>query len=98
MTWTNGGKLQPLAVPVEYRPLHKYLDTRFADIVVLRFAEIEDLLGFPLPDVARLQADWWATADADGTPSAQSQSWTQANRTCKPNLGARTVMFERASV
>src|SRR5437899_11157843 len=32
-------------VPAEYRSLHKYLDGRYADTVVLRFAEIEDLLG-----------------------------------------------------
>jgi DNA-directed RNA polymerase specialized sigma24 family protein len=30
-------------------PLHKYLDDRSADAVVLTFAEIEDLAGFALP-------------------------------------------------
>lgn len=65
--------------------------------VVLTFAEIEDLLGFTLPDLARFQQEWWANADADSTPSAQCLSWTQASRTAKPNLLAQTVMFERAS-
>ena len=88
---------QPSTVPAEYLPLHKYLDSRFANTVVLTFAEIEDLLGFTLPALARLQHEWWANADADSAPSAQSRSWTQASRTAKPNLLAQTVAFERAS-
>ncbi len=51
------------AVPSEYRPLHKYLDERFANTVVLTFSEIEDLLGFTLPDSARVHQAWWANND-----------------------------------
>ena len=85
-------------VPAEYRSLYKYLEERYADAVVLTFAQIEDLLGFRLPDVARLRPDWWAPADENSAPSAQASSWTQANRTATPNLLARTVRFERACV
>ena len=85
------------AVPREYLSLHKYLDNRFADTVVLTFAQIEDLLGFALPDVARLHREWWANADANSTPSAQARSWTQASRTATPNLPAGIVVFERAT-
>jgi len=84
------------AVPRQYLPLHKYLDTRFADVVVLRFVEMEDLLGCKLPDLARLQPEWWANLDADGISSPQSQAWTQAGRTAEPNLPAAKVTFERA--
>src|SRR6187399_3236244 len=73
-------------VPAEYRSLHKYLDGRYADTVVLRFAEIEDLLGFALPDHARLQQDWWANADADGEPSTQSRSWIHAARSARRSV------------
>ena len=86
---------QPADLSAEYRSLHKYLDGRYADTVVLRFGEIEDLLGFALPDQARLRDDWWADADADGAPSTQAQSWIQASRTAKANLVAQTVVFER---
>ena len=89
--------LQPPAVPAEYLSLHKYLDERYANTVVLTFAEIEDLLGFTLPSLARFEQEWWATADADSIPSAQSRSWTRASRSAKPNLLAQTVTFERAS-
>jgi len=87
--------LNPVDVPAEYRSLHTYLDGRYADTVVLRFAEIEDLLGFALPDAARLGQDWWANTDAAGEPSTQSRSWIHASRTAKANLVAQTVVFER---
>ena len=86
---------KPSAVPAEYRSLHKYLKDRYADTVVLTFAEIEDLLGWVLPDLARRQQQWWANADTDAASSVQSRSWTAASRTATPNFSARTVVFER---
>jgi hypothetical protein len=83
------------SVPAEYLPLYKYLDERYADIVVLSFTEIEDLLGHALPAEARLQVEWWATADATAVPSAQSLSWVQAHRSAAVNLPARKAAFER---
>ena len=64
-------------------PLHKALDGRYADTVVLTFAEIEDLIGVNLPEVARLEKEWWANGDADSTPSPQSRSWIRANRSAR---------------
>ena len=86
----------PSEASANYRPLYKYLDQRFADILVLRFTEIEDILGFALPDLARRQREWWATADEESTRSAQSRSWTEAKRTATPNLAAQTVLFARS--
>ena len=77
-------------------PLHKYLDERYADAVVLTFAEIEDLLGFELPELARLSNDWWTTPDATANRSRFADSWILANRTARPNLRALTVAFDRA--
>ena len=86
-----------LPVPAEYLPLHKYLDDRFADTVVLTTAEIEDLLGSPLPEQAHLEPRWWANGDADSPPSPQARAWIRAGRTATPNLRARIVAFERTS-
>jgi hypothetical protein len=87
---------QHSAVPTAYRSLHKYLDQRYATTVVLTFRQIEDLLGFALPDVARRQQEWWADdTHGDSKPSPQSHSWTQASRTAIPNLPAGIVTFER---
>ena len=76
--------------------LYKYLSERYAQRVVLKFSEIEDLLGFALPDQARLHQEWWTRAEVNGGPS-YSDSWILASRTAVPNLMARTVVFERAS-
>ena len=85
-----------LPVPAVYAPLHKYLEGRFADTVVLTLAEIEDLLGSKLPEAAGLTADWWANEGATATPSPQSLSWIRASRVASVNLRARSVRFERA--
>jgi hypothetical protein len=84
-----------LAVPAEYRSLFQYLEKRYADTVVLTFDQIEDLLGSALPDLARLQQNWWANVRVDNGPPAPSHSWIRAGRTATPNLLARIVTFER---
>ena len=72
----------------QYELLCKYLRDRYANRVVLTFSEIEDLLGFSLPDPARLQREWWGGA-------AQSVAWTLAGRTAVVNLLAQSVVFDR---
>ena len=74
-----------------YLLLYKYLDQRYADTVVLTFAQVEDVLGFALPAQARQQAEWWTDAPAH----AYSDSWLLADRTAVPNLLAKTVAFDR---
>ena len=81
----------------KYLLLYKYLENRYANTVVLTFAQIEDLLGFTLPDQARLHQEWWTDAEINVAGSNYSDSWILASRTAKPNLLARTVVFERAS-
>lgn len=76
-----------------YMSLHEYLDGRFANVVVLTFREIEDLLGFALPVSARTDPRWWAGEDLAN--AAHSNAWLLARRTATPNLPAQTVMFER---
>ena len=65
----------------KYQLLHKYLEERFANTVVLTFAEIEDLIGSALPDQARSEPEWWTMA--------------LSSRTAEPNLLAQTVAFVR---
>ena len=79
----------------EYKFLHKYLRDRFANRVVLTFGEIEDLLGFSLPDPARVHLAWWDGGDFGSAPSTQSFAWRLAGRTATVNLPARSVVFER---
>ena len=85
-------------VAAEYRSLYTYLNARFADTIVLTFAQIETLLGFALPDQARSCLAWWAGAAEGCVPSDQASSWSQAHRSATPNLRAHSVMFERLNV
>ncbi len=82
-------------MPGKYQKLYQYLQNRFANVVVLTFAQIEDLLGFVLPASARDDLAWWANPDPATAPSSHSRSWTLATRTATANLRAQTVTFER---
>ena len=93
---TDAPKPQGRAMSGTYLLLYKYLENRYADTVVLTFAEIEDLLGFALPDQARLHQEWWTDVQLNAGTN-YSDSWILASRTAVPNLMARTVVFERAS-
>jgi hypothetical protein len=80
----------------KFLPLFKYLEERYAQTVVLTLGEIEDLLGFSLPEQARLSEGWWTDAtDALVSGPNHSDAWTLARRTATPNLRAHTVVFER---
>jgi hypothetical protein len=79
----------------KYRFLYEYLEHRYAGIVVLTFGQIEDLLGFTLPDLARTHQEWWTTGEKRTGEARCSDAWTMASRTATPNLRAQTVAFER---
>jgi len=81
----------------KYLLLYKYLHDRYADTVVLTFGQIESLLGFSLPDQARLNQQWWTNVEATAAGTNHSDSWVLASRVASPNLLAQTVAFERAA-
>jgi hypothetical protein len=81
----------------KYQLLYEYLENRYANNVVLTFGQIEDLLGFTLPDPARIDKEWWTSADVNVVEARCSDAWTLARRTATPNLLAQTVVFERLS-
>src|SRR6185295_6712052 len=88
---TETPKPQGRVMSGKYLLLYNYLENRYANTVVLTFAQIEDLLGFVLPEQARLQPEWWT--DAGKTPAGPnySDSWILARRTATPNLIAQIV-------
>ena len=79
-------------VPREYRGLYIYLEHRYASVVVLTFEQIEALLGFALPMLARTEREWWT--DVVDT-QRHCAAWTGAGRTAAPNLAAGIITFER---
>jgi hypothetical protein len=93
----EAAKPQGRAMSGKYLSLYTYLENRYAQTVVLTFGEIEDLLGFTLPDGARLHQEWWTNLDPNTLRPSYTDAWMLASRTAKPNLLAKTVVFERAS-
>jgi len=76
-----------------YLSLHNYLANRYSNIVVLTFAQVEDLLGTRLPAAARQDPAWWNSDDQHNF--GHSNSWRLAKRTAVANLKSKTVTFER---
>jgi hypothetical protein len=79
----------------KYVPLYRYLQNRYADVIVLTFGQIEDLLGFALPQLAHTYHAWWTLGSTNVKGPQHSDAWTLAGRTATPNLQAKTVVFER---
>jgi hypothetical protein len=92
--WPGPVAESPPTCPGEYQSLHVYLRSRFAGRVVLTFSEIEDLVGFPLPSQARVDAAWWSTAGLPAGGSLPAAAWTLTNRVAAVNLSARNVVFD----
>jgi len=95
--YAETAKPQGRVMSGKYLLLYKYLENRYANTVVLTFAEIEDLLGFTLPDHARVHHEWWTNPEISLAGPNYSDSWILASRTATPNLSAQTVVFEHAS-
>jgi hypothetical protein len=82
------------AMSGKYRLLYKYLQERYADRIVMTFSEVEDVLGFTLPDEAHRDEAWWLPVSGTGT-SNHADAWIFASRFATPNVPARIVVFER---
>jgi hypothetical protein len=79
-----------------YALLYEYLEHRYADTVVLTFAQIEDVVGCALPEQARMRREWWTDAAVSDAGTSYADAWRLASRTASPNLFAQIVTFDRA--
>lgn len=80
----------------KYEPLRQYLQGLDGIEWQTTFADLEVLLGFPLPDSARNHAAWWANS-AQG--SSASKAWLGAGwRVDEVQPGDGTVVFQRAGI
>ena len=79
----------------KYAPLHRFLCARAAPKWQATFAEIEAILGFRLPDSARLHRPWWSNQRKGGGHS-HALAWQGAGwRTRAVDLDMETLVFER---
>jgi hypothetical protein len=78
----------------KYQSLADHLSGQTADEVVMTFAEIENVLGFPLPASARQFPAWWANQAGGG--HSQCQAWlTTGWRTRGVDISRETLAFAR---
>jgi hypothetical protein len=84
----------------KYAPLHDFLVERFLLQSTEKewkttFQEVEGILGFRLPNSARIHRPWWANQAQAGGHS-HALAWEMAGwRTAEVNLGAETLAFRR---
>src|SRR3954454_22205725 len=66
----------------KYLLLYEYLEHRYANSVVLTFAQIEDVVGFALPEQARVRREWWtdATQPTPGPDMQMPGAWRAERR------------------
>ena len=77
----------------KYEPLALYLENQTGGIWDARFADIERVLGFPLPRSAHEYPAWWANQEPG---HSQTQGWRSAGwETSQVDLAAKKVRFKR---
>lgn len=77
----------------KYEPLGEFLRSQYGDEIRVRFAEIERVLGFPLPPSARTHRPWWSNNPDN---SAITKVWLNAGfRTEQVDMGGETLVFAR---
>lgn len=95
---TNRGRvMREAAARGKYAPLHRHLLTLGAEREWrTSFGAIETILGFHLPNSARLHRPWWANSKrSDG--HSHALAWQAAGwRSRDVDLEAETLTFERA--
>ena len=79
----------------KYEPLARYLERLPDDSWDARFADIEQVLGFTLPNSAKQHQAWWANQDSG---HSQTEDWRSAGfLTRELDLRGRRVKFVRAT-
>lgn len=76
----------------KYFPLYQHLYAQDAQAVTLTFAEIEAIVGKPLPKSGKTLRAWWSNRDS----GIQSQAWMSANfHVTEIDIGAEKITFSR---
>ena len=75
----------------KYAPLHRRLAGLTGDVWRASFREIEDVLGFALPDSARLYPAWWS----NGSRHSHALAWVAAGFRARPQIPKEIIVFER---
>ena len=79
----------------KYAPLHNHLKGLSSEEWPVAFDEIERILGFSLPDSARIHRPWWANQGERGGHS-HALAWEMAGwKTSQVDMGGERLTFVR---
>jgi len=79
----------------KYEPLGRYLADQPGQETPMTFAEVEAVIGAPLPPAAGRYAAWWSNNSSN---NVMTRIWLEAGfRTEKVDLGGRKLVFRRAA-
>ena len=79
----------------KYAPLYEHLRAIKKREWRATFADVEKVLGFELPDSARIHRPWWANQGESGGHS-HALAWQMAGwKTAQVHLGDETLVFVR---
>lgn len=78
-----------------YDPLRDNLRRCNRRSLRISFAEIEDLIGRPLPPSAREYQWWWANEDPTTTRHSQCRAWKSAGYDADVDLAGQFVVFRQ---
>jgi hypothetical protein len=77
----------------KYQPLTRHLRAQRADVVRMKFADIERVIGAKLPPSADHNRAYWSN---NGSNSVMTKAWLAAGfRSEQVDLAARTLVFRR---
>jgi hypothetical protein len=79
----------------KYQPLAAYLAGRSEPEVAMTFAEIEGVIGEPLPPAARKHRAWWANNESS---SGITRWWKRAGfKSSEVDMSAQQLVFRRVA-
>lgn len=78
---------------VEHNPLLTYLAQQPDPKVSLTFAEIESVIGRPLPPSAKEYSAWWANEMASDPKREHAHSWLDAGFQASADFRRKRVTF-----
>jgi hypothetical protein len=78
----------------QYDPLYKWLQANSAPRISVTFKQIEEILGFRLPNTARKDPAWWANEKSVTSRHVQCRAWLDAGfHTENLSIPKETVAF-----
>ena len=77
----------------KYDPLRKYLANCGKDEILMTFADMERIIGFPLPKSAVNRAEWWGNESKNSSCHTHAKAWYNAGYKARANRPEKKVVF-----